>query len=136
MVTPGAMSSMGRIGRHPGVVVAWNAEMHASTRILLVLVVIIAIVGGWALLLAINDLLPALVYGLVWTAGVLIVGRLLLTVGVGYNRLRAGPSGTADAVGRTTDAGTALAELTKLRDQGLISAEEYEAKRTQILGRL
>lgn len=110
--------------------------MHASTRILLVLVVIVVIIGGWALLLAINDVLPALLYGLVWTAGVLIVGRLLLMVGVGYNRLRAGPSGSGEPAGRKTDAATALAELTKLRDQGLISAEEYEAKRMQILGRL
>jgi Short C-terminal domain len=109
--------------------------MHASTRILLWLVVVIAIVGGWALLFAINDLIPAIIYAVIWTAIGLIVGRVLLAVGLGYNRLTAGPAG-GQGGRRQADSATALSELAKMRDQGLITAEEYEAKRTKILERL
>ncbi len=107
--------------------------MHASTRILLVLVAIIAIVGGWWVLVANNPFPAAVIYGSLWTAAVLLVTFVLLKVGFGYNRYtarrRQGPPEAASAE-------SALAELKKLRDSGLISAEEYEAKRTQIIDRL
>jgi len=114
--------------------------MHASTRILLVAVAVVAIVGGWWVLFAINhvalstDVVVVMLYGVVWTALVLVATRVLLAVGFGFNRLTDGrgrsvtpmPAGAADA----------LAELTSLRDRELISAEEYEAKRAKILERL
>jgi uncharacterized membrane protein len=108
--------------------------MHASTRILLLLVAIVAIVGGWWVLMVNNTFLAAVIYGTLWAAAVLFVTFVLLKIGFGYNRFtarrRQGPpekSATATA---------ALAELTRLRDAGLISNDEYEVKRTQILDRL
>jgi hypothetical protein len=108
--------------------------MHASTRILLVAVAVVAIVGGWWVLFAINHVVVAILYGVVWTALVLIAARLLLAVGLGYNRLTAGRGRSATP--KPIDAGDALAQLTSLRDRQLISAEEYEAKRAKILERL
>ena len=106
--------------------------MHGSTRILLLVAAMVAIVGGWWALFAINDTVPAIAYGVLWTVVVLIATRILLAVGIGYNRLGPGRGGRPAAA----DAATALAELTKLRDLGLISADEYEAKRAKILERL
>lgn len=112
--------------------VAW-AEMHASTRILLLLVEGVAIVAGWWVLLSINSLAAGIVYSALWTLVVLIATRVLSAVGFGYNRFTArrgrGASGSADA-------STALAELSDLRDRGLITPEEYDAKRAKILERL
>jgi len=114
--------------------------MHASTRILLVAVAVVLIVGGWWVLFAINhvalstDVVVVMLYGVVWTALVLLAARLLLAVGLGYNRYTAGRGRSATP--KPMDAGDALAELTSLRDHELISAEEYEAKRTKILERL
>lgn len=111
--------------------------MHASTRILLFLVAVVAIVVGWWILYAINSTVVAIVYGVLWTAFVLIASRVLLAIGFGFNRLTSGrdrraesrPSGSAAS-------GDALAELNQLRERELISAEEYEAKRAKILERL
>jgi hypothetical protein len=108
--------------------------MHASTRILAVVVAVVAIVGGWWVLFAINHVVVAILYGVMWTALVLLAARLLLAVGFGFNRLTAGRGRSATP--RPGDAADALAELTSLRDRELISAEEYEAKRTKILERL
>jgi len=106
--------------------------MHASTRVLLLLVAGIAVVGGWWLLIALNELIVAIVLGLLWTAIVLIAMRLLFAVGFRYNR-------STDARkdrGGTGDAGKALANLARLRDQGLISVDEYASKRAGILDRM
>jgi hypothetical protein len=65
--------------------------VHASTRILLVLVAIIAIGVGWWTLLSINDVGTGIVYSALWTVVVLIAARVLLAVGFGFNRLTAGP---------------------------------------------
>ena len=46
------------------------------------------------------------------------------------------PPAPATAVPPAADTAASLANLTALRDQGLITPEEYEAKRTEILGRL
>ncbi len=114
--------------------------MHASTRILLVALAVVAIAAGWWVLFAINhvvlssNVVVVLLYGVVWTAVVLIATRTLLAVGFGFNRLKAG-RGQASTP-KPADAADALAELTSLRDRELISAEEYEAKRTRILERL
>ena len=105
--------------------------MHASTRILLLLVAIVAIVGGWWFLFAANDTIPAIAYGVLWTAVVLVAARLLLAVGSGYNRLT-----TRQGQGSVPKPADALAELTDLRDRELISADEYEAQRAKILERL
>jgi Short C-terminal domain len=108
-----------------------EADVHGSTRILLLLAAMVAIVGGWWALFAINDPVPAIAYGVLWTVVVIIATRLLLALGMGYNRL----TSTAAKGQKTeaTGAAAALAELTDLRDRGLISAEEYEAKRAKIL---
>jgi hypothetical protein len=111
-----------------------RADVHASTRILIVLVAIIAIGAGWWTLLSINDVGVGIVYSALWTVLVLVAARLLLAVGFGYNRLTTGPG--RESRGRPADAAGALAELTDLRDRGLISAEEYAAKRARILERL
>jgi len=111
-----------------------TAEMHASTRILLIVVAVVAIFGGCWVLFAINHVVVAILYGMVWTALVLIAARLLLAVGLGYNRLTAGRGRSATP--KPVDAADALAELTSLRDRELISAEEYEAKRAMTLDRL
>jgi hypothetical protein len=108
--------------------------VHASTRILLVLVAIIAIgVGLWTLF-SINDVGTGIVYGSLWTVVVLIAARVLLAVGFGFNRLTACPG--RGSSGRPADAAAALAELTDLRDRRLISAEEDEAKRAKVVERL
>ena len=106
--------------------------MHASTRLLLVLVAIGAIAAGWWILLAINSAPVAIVYGGVWTVAILIATRVLFVVGFGYNRLTSG----RDRKPNPADPATALAELADLRDRGLISADEYEAKRAKIVDRL
>jgi hypothetical protein len=111
--------------------------MHASTRILLAAVAVVAIVGGWWLLFAINhvalstNVVVVMLHGVVWTALVLIATRVLLAVGFGFNRLTAGRGRSATP--KPADAADALAELTSLRDRELISAEEYEAKRAKII---
>jgi membrane protein implicated in regulation of membrane protease activity len=106
-----------------------RAEVHASTRILLVMAAALAIVAGWWVLLAINSAIVGVVYSILWTLAVLIVARLLTAVGVGYNRLTARPAGGGETA-------TALAELTDLHERGLITAEEYDAKRSKIVERL
>jgi hypothetical protein len=88
----------------------------------------VAIVSGLWILFAINNVVVAILYGALWTAVVLIATRILLAVGLGYNRLTRRP--------RPADAPTTLAELTALRDRGLITADEFEAKRAKILERL
>lgn len=108
--------------------------MHTSTRILLLLVAAVAIVAGWWVLLAINSVAVGIVYSLLWTLAVLIVARVLTAVGFGYNRFTARRRGDASSGG--TDPATALAELSGLRDRGLITPEEYDAKRARILERL
>lgn len=108
--------------------------MHASTRILLLLVAAVAIGAGWWILLAINDAVVGITYGVLWTVIVLIATRVLAALGFGYNRFtaRRGRDGPREGA----DAGTALAELSDLRQRGLISPDEYEAKRAKIVERL
>ena len=108
--------------------------MHASTRILLILAAGGAIVAGWWLLLAINSVIVGVIYGILWTLAVMIVARVLTAVGFRYNRFTAQRGRHAPA--GSTDTATALAELTEVRDRGLISPEEYGAKRSNILERL
>jgi hypothetical protein len=108
--------------------------MHASTRILLLLLAAVAIVGGWWILLAINDAVVGIIYSVLWTVIVLIVTRVLIALGFGYNRFtrRRG----RDGPGQSPDAATALAELSDLRERGLITPDEYEAKRAEIVERI
>jgi membrane protein implicated in regulation of membrane protease activity len=107
--------------------------MHLSTRILLLLLATVLIAGGWWLLLANNALATALIYGAIWTAAVLIVTKVVSAIGFGYNRYSAGRN-----TRNTTSEGTqsALGELVRLRDTGLISAEEYAAKRALVMERI
>ena len=115
-------------------------SVHASTRILLLVLALVAIVGGWWFSFATNDAVPAIIYGVLWTVAVLVVVRVLAAVGFGYNRLTARKDdGAAPKVANAANAanpGDALAALTDLRDRKLITAEEYEAQRTKILERL
>jgi hypothetical protein len=106
--------------------------MHLSTRILLLILAIVLIAGGWWLLLANNTLMSALIFGAIWTAAVLIGTRLLLAIGFGYNRYSAGRNGRGP-LGNTQ---SALAELVRLRDNGLISPDEYASKRAGVMERL
>jgi uncharacterized membrane protein YdbT with pleckstrin-like domain len=46
------------------------------------------------------------------------------------------PASTASPAAATTDVTATLASLAELRDSGAITAEEYEAKKTELLGRL
>jgi uncharacterized membrane protein len=108
--------------------------VHLSTRILLVLAAVIAIAAGWWILLAINSVFVGIIYSIVWTLIVVIVARVLIAVGFGYNRFTAGRRG--DTPSGSADAAAALAKLADLRERGLISPEEYEAKRAGILDRL
>lgn len=108
--------------------------MHASTRILLLLVAAVAIVAGWWLLLAVDTPLVGITSGILWTVIVLIVTRVLIALGFGYNRFTARRGGGGP--GQSPDAATALAELSDLRERGLITTDEYEAKRAKIVERL
>jgi len=116
------------------VVTARQAELHLSTRILVVLASAGAIVAGWWILMAINSVVVGVVYSILWTLAVLIVARVLTTIGVGYNRFTA-RSGR-DAPSERIDSATTLAELSDLRERGLISPAEYDAKRSKIIDRL
>jgi hypothetical protein len=109
-------------------------KVHASTRILLLLVTGATIVAGWWVLLSINSLVAGIAYSALWTLVILIVARVLTAVGFGYNRFTARRG--KDAAPERTDAATALAELSDLRERGLISPDEYEAKRAKIVERL
>ena len=42
----------------------------------------------------------------------------------------------APAAGPTEDVTETLAKLADLRDKGVITAEDYEAKKTELLGRI
>lgn len=108
--------------------------MHASTRILLLLLAMLAVVGGIWVLFSANTVVDAILYGALWTLIVLIATRIILAVGSGYNWLTGGrrPGGSD----RRPDARAGLAELADLRARDLISDEEYEAKRSAILTRL
>ena len=108
--------------------------MDASTRILLLLLAMTAVVGGLWLLFSVNTVVDAILYGALWTLIVLIVLRVILAVGSGVNWL----TGRRQRGGqdRRPEARAGLAELADLRARELISAEEYEAKRSAILGRL
>lgn len=108
--------------------------MHASTKILLVLIAAVAIGAGWWIFFATNEDVPAIVYSAVWTVVVLIATRVLLALGSGYNRFRARRD--PDPTARSEDSAAALARLTDLRDRELITPAEYEAKRAEILERL
>lgn len=112
--------------------------MHASTRILLLVLALVAIAGGWWFFFATNDAIPAIVYGVLWTVAVLVVARVLAAVGFGYNRLTARKDEGASRKPATpaNAPGDALAALTDLRDRKLITADEYEAQRAKILERL
>jgi uncharacterized membrane protein len=108
--------------------------MHASTRILLLLVAAVAILAGWWILLAINTAVVGITYGVLWTVVVLIATRVLIALGFGYNRFTARRG--RDAPVEITNTASALAELSDLRERGLISPDEYEAKRAKIVERL
>jgi len=100
--------------------------MHMSSRVLLVLVAGAAIVAGWWILFAINDVGVAVIYSVLWTVAVLVAARILLAVGFGYNRLTAKePPSSAT---QRPDTG---ADLSDLRDRGVISPETYEAERSR-----
>jgi hypothetical protein len=95
--------------------------MQMSSRILLVLVAGAVIAAGWWILFAINEGGVAVLYSVLWTVAILVAARILLAVGLGYNRLTAkGPPGTA-----TT------ADLGDLRNRGVISKEAYESERAR-----
>lgn len=98
--------------------------MHISSRILLVLAAGAAIVGGWWILFAINEVAIAVIYGAIWTIGVLVAARTLLALGLGYNRLTA--KGPSRPVSPSPDT---AADLRDLRDRGVISKESYESER-------
>jgi hypothetical protein len=102
--------------------------MHMSSRILLVLAAGAAIVSGWWILFAINDVGVAVIYSVLWTVAVLVAARIVLAVGFGYNRLTAKePPSRATQRPDTTTA----ADLSDLRDRGVISPETYEAERSR-----
>ncbi len=107
--------------------------VHASTKILVLLAALVAVAAGWWLLLANNELIPAVLFGSLWTIGVLVVTKVLFVIGGGLNRRKARQREPVTAGG---DAGASLTELARLRDAGLISAEEFEAKRAKIVERL
>jgi hypothetical protein len=65
---------------------------------------------------------------------VLIVTRVLIALGFGYNRFTTRRS--RDGPGQSPDAATSLAELSDLRERGLITPDEYETKRAKVLERL
>ena len=108
--------------------------MHASTRILLLLVAAVAIGAGWWILLAINTALVGITYSVLWTVAVLIVTRVLIALGFGYNRFTTRRS--REGPGQSPDAASALAELSDLRERGLITPDEYQTKREKIVERL
>ena len=107
--------------------------MHLSTRILLLILAIVLIAGGWWLLLANNSLVTALIFGAIWTAAVLIGTWLLLAIGFGYNRYSARRTGRG-YTGQATQ--SALNDLVRLRDKGLITPEEFASKRAGVMERL
>ncbi|HWH24165.1 MAG TPA: SHOCT domain-containing protein [Candidatus Limnocylindria bacterium] len=107
--------------------------MHASTRILLLLAAAAAIAGGWWILLAFSGFVEAVLLGAGWTVLVLIVMRVLFVSGFSYNRFTLR---RREARTRSADHGAALATLAGLRDQGLISVDEFAAKRAGILERM
>jgi putative oligomerization/nucleic acid binding protein len=108
--------------------------MHGSTRILLLVVAAVAILAGWWILLANNGAVVGIIYSSLWTVIVLVVARVLTALGFGYNRFTAKRS--RDGRLESTDAATALAELSDLRERGLISPDEHDAKRAKIVERL
>jgi hypothetical protein len=98
--------------------------VHLSSRILLVVVAGAAIVAGWWILFAVNDRVLAVIYSVGWTVAVLVIARILLAVGFGYNRLTTKrPPDTANA-----------SDLDDLRERGVISTETYEAERARSSG--
>lgn len=109
-------------------------NVHASTRILLLLLAMTSVVGGLWVLFSVNAVIVAIAYGVIWTIIVLVATRLVLTIGSGYNRFRDGGARAADA--SPADPAAALAQLADLRARDLISPDEYEAKRATILKRL
>jgi hypothetical protein len=102
--------------------------MHMSSRILLVLVAGAAIVAGWWVLFAINEVGVAALYSVLWTVAVLVAARILLAVGFGYNRLTA--KGPPSPTSQRPDTAT-TADLSDLRDRGVISPETYKAERAR-----
>jgi hypothetical protein len=108
--------------------------MHASTRILLLIAAIGVLVAGIWVLFSVNGVAVATGYSVAWALIVLVVTRVVLGVGSGYNALRARFFKTPPQ--RHSTASSALEELTDLRGRNLISEEEYQAKRATVLGRL
>jgi hypothetical protein len=104
--------------------------MHASTRILIIVAACGAIAAGWWILLAINSPVLGVLYSVLWTVIVLIAARLLTALGFGYNRLTARRG--QDVRKDSAVASAALMELSDLRTWGLISPDEYDAKRANI----
>jgi hypothetical protein len=103
--------------------------MHMSSRVLLVLAAGATIVGGWWILLAINDVAVALLYSALWTIAVLVAARTLLALGFGYNRLTA-----REPPRPITRAQYNVADLRDLRDRGVISNETYDREHARSAG--
>jgi ABC-type multidrug transport system fused ATPase/permease subunit len=108
--------------------------VHASTRILLLIIAIAVLLAGVWVLFSYNGVAVATGYSVAWTFMVLVATRVLLAIGSVYNSLRA--PGSRRRSGVQESAASALEELTDLRSRNLISEGEYESKRATVLDRL
>jgi hypothetical protein len=77
--------------------------------------------GGWHLLVILGVL--------VITIAIVAVAVVIIAVQLSRSSARDGASATPDPVGQ-------IMRLAQLRDEGLLSDAEYEAKRIEILGRI
>lgn len=93
----------------------------------------VLLAGLWVLF-SLNTTIAATVYGVGWALGILLVTRLVLALGSGYNGLRAWRvrGASEDAQGSSA----ALTMLEDLRRRDLITPEEFAAKRAAVVDRL
>ncbi len=101
---------------------------------------IISVVGGIFVLIGIFIVIPASgVVGIIWT--LFSAGITVLNAGAALGKKRAGPEivieeEPASSAGGSGSAEDRLSELRSLYDRGLISPEEYEKKREEIISEL
>ena len=108
--------------------------MHASSRILLLLLGIAVLVVGVWVLFSINSGAVATGFSVAWAFVVLVATRVLLGIGTRYNSFRTRRSGAGPH--RLGTAASALAELSDLLDRKLISDDEFASKRAAVMDRL
>ncbi|GAA3862712.1 hypothetical protein GCM10022381_03550 [Leifsonia kafniensis] len=80
-----------------------------------------------------------IILGVLIVMAAVVVGGVLMIVALARRQAPVGPAAPVDSAlsaGASVDPVEQIRKLAELRDQGLLSEEEFQAKRTELLGRI